>query len=251
MKTRGIVKSILITGASSGIGKAVSLEMARRGYSLALTARRLELLEALRAEIIQSHPSVSVEVRALDVTDYDAVSETLRDLADAIGGLDIVFANAGVGLKETIGGGEFENSRRNVEVNLIGAMATVDAAVNYFLERGSGHIVGNCSVAAFRGMARNGSYGASKAGFANYLEALRIEVLEKEIDVTVLYPGFVNTPFLDSSRTRPFVSSPEKVAALMAGMIEKKVKSSTVPVFPWAIIGRLLRILPVGVISKM
>jgi len=251
MKTRGIVKSILITGASSGIGKAVSLEMARRGYSLALTARRLELLEALRAEIIQSHPSVSVEVRALDVTDYDAVSETLRDLADAIGGLDIVFANAGVGLKETIGGGEFENSRRNVEVNLIGAMATVDAAVNYFLERGSGHIVGNCSVAAFRGMARNGSYGASKAGFANYLEALRIEVLEKEIDVTVLYPGFVNTPFLDSSRTRPFVTSPEKAASLMAGMIEKKVKSSTVPVFPWAIIGRLLRILPVGVISKM
>jgi short-subunit dehydrogenase len=223
MKSRANTKSILITGASSGIGKAVSLEMARRGYSLALTARRLELLEALRAEILQMHPAVSVEVRALDVTDYDAVCATLRELAEALGGIDIVFANAGVGLKETIGGGEFENSRRNVEVNLIGAMATVDAAVGYFLERGSGHIVGNCSVAAFRGMARNGSYGASKAGFANYLEALRMEVLEKKIDVTVLYPGYVSTTFLDSSRTRPFVTSPEKAAALIAGMIEMKV----------------------------
>jgi short-subunit dehydrogenase len=251
MKREAIAKTILITGASSGIGRAVALEMARRGYSLALTARRLDLLEALRAEILQSHPSLSVEVRALDVTDYDAVSKTLRDLAEALGGLDIVFANAGVGLKETIGGGEFENSRRNVEVNLIGAMATVDAAVNYFLERGSGHIVGNCSVAAFRGMARNASYGASKAGFANYLEALRIEVLGKEIDVTVLYPGFVNTTFLDSSRTRPFVTSPEKAAALIAGRIEKKVKSAVVPVFPWAIIGHLLRILPDRIIAKL
>jgi len=251
MRSRAITKSILITGASSGIGKAVSFEMARRGYSLALTARRLDLLEALSADIVQSCPSVSVEVRALDVTDTHAVSGTLRDLAEALGGLDIVFANAGVGLKETIGGGEFENSRKNVEVNLIGAMATVDAAVGYFLERGSGHIVGNCSVAAFRGMAGNGSYGASKAGFANYLEALRLEVRGRNIDVTILYPGYISTTLSDSLHTRPFVISPEKAAAIIAGMIEKKVKSRTVPVFPWVIIGRLLRILPDGIIAKL
>jgi len=225
--------------------------MARRGYSLALTARRLDLLESLRADIMELYPSVSVEVRPLDVTDYDAVSGTLRDLAETLGGLDIVFANAGVGLKETIGGGEFENSRKNVEVNLVGAMATVDAAVGYFLGRGSGHIVGNCSVAAFRGMAGNGSYGASKAGFANYLEALRIEVRGRNIDVTILYPGYISTTLSDSLDTRPFVISPEKAAAIIAGMIERKVKSSTVPVFPWAIIGRLLRILPDRIISKL
>jgi short-subunit dehydrogenase len=251
MQSTSGTKSILITGASSGIGRAVSLEMAGRGYSLALAARRLDLLEALRAEILQLHPAVSVEVRALDVTDYDAVSRTIRELAEALGGLDIVFANAGVGLKETIGGGQFENSRRNVEVNLIGAMATVDAAVGYFLERGFGHIVGNCSVAAFRGMPRNGSYGASKAGFANYLEALRIEVLGQKIDVTVLYPGYVDTTFLDSSHTRPFVTSPERAASLIAGAIEKKVKSTTVPAFPWVIIGWLLRRLPDSIIAKL
>lgn len=248
---RATTKSILITGASSGIGKAVASEMAKRGYSLALTARRLEVLETVSAEIAQLYPSVSVEVRELDVTEYQAVGTTLRDLAGALGGLDIVFVNAGIGLGESIGGGQFENSRRNIEVNLIGAMATVDAAVEYFRERGFGHVVGNCSVAAFRGMARNGSYGASKAGFANYLEALRVEVHGTKIAVTVLYPGFVNTNLSDSLDKHPFVISPDKAAAQIAGMIERKVKSSTVPVFPWAIIGRLLRILPMSVISRM
>ena len=225
--------------------------MARRGYSLGLTARRLGVLETVCAEIVQLYPAVSVQVRELDVTEYHTVGTTLRDLAGALGGLDIVFANAGIGLGESIGKGQFDNSRRNIEVNLIGAMATVDAAVEYFLERGSGHLVGNCSVAAFRGMARNGSYGASKAGFANYLEALRVEMHGKDIAVTVLYPGFIDTSLSDSLDTHPFVISPQKAAALIAGKIERKVKSSTVPVLPWAIIGRLLRILPVWMLSKL
>lgn len=224
--------------------------MAARGYSLALTARRLEALEEIRAEIAELHPAVAVEVRELDVTEYSAVAPTLRDLAEALGGIDIVFANAGVGLKESIGRGYFDNSRRNIEVNLLGAMATVDAAVEYFLERGAGHVVGNCSVAAFRGMPGNASYGASKAGLAHYLEALRVEVHGKNIDVTVLYPGYISTPLLGSRRTRPFIVSVDKAAALIAGMIERKVKSSCVPVLPWAIIGRLVRILPVRALAK-
>jgi short-subunit dehydrogenase len=243
--------SILITGASSGIGRAVAFEMAKRGYALALTARRVDLLEAIRDELVRLHPSIAVEVRALDVSDYDAVFATIRDLADALGGLDIVFANAGIGLSDSIGGGQFERSRRNIEVNLIGAMATVDAAVGYFLERGSGHIVGNCSVAAFRGMARNSSYGASKAGLANYLEALRVEVYRRNIDVTVLYPGYIDTSLSDNLHNRPFVISAGKAASIIADMIEKKAKSTTVPVFPWNIIGRLLKILPLRAISRL
>jgi short-subunit dehydrogenase len=244
-------RSILITGASSGIGRAVAFEMAKRGYALALTARRVDLLEAVRDELARAHPSTAVEVRALDVSDYDAVFAAFRDLVDALGGIDIVFVNAGIGLSDSIGRGQFERSRRNIEVNLIGAMATVDAAVGYFLERGSGHVVGNCSVAAFRGMARNASYGASKAGLANYLEALRVEVYGKNIDVTVLYPGYIDTPLSDNLHDRPFVISAEKAAAIVADMIEKKVKSTTVPVFPWNIIGRLLKVLPLRVISKL
>ena len=245
------MEKILITGASSGVGRAVANEMAKRGYALALVARRLENLQRVRGEIQQVNPSAIVEVSVLDVVDYDAVFATVDDLAQRMNGLDIVFANAGVGLGETIGTGQFKNSKKNIEVNLIGAMATIDAAVTHFLERGAGHVVGNCSVAAFRGMARNASYGASKAGLANYLEALRVEVYRKNIDVTVLYPGFINTALSDSLDTHPFVISPEKAAVIIADLIVKKAKSAMVPAFPWNIIGRLLKILPVPIIAKL
>ena len=246
-----MAKSILITGASSGIGKAVAFEMAKRGYSLALTARRQAELEDIRTEILQQNPSAVVEVRSLDVTDYEAVFATIRDLANTLSGLDIVFVNAGVGFNEPIGVGEFEKSRKTIEVNLLGAMATVDAAIGHFLERDSGHIVGVSSVAAYRGMPTDGSYGASKAGLSNYLEALRVEVYDKNIDVTVLHPGFIDTPLTEDLPSRPFLISAEKAATIMAGMIEKKVKSSTVPVFPWNLIGRLLKMLPAGAIAKI
>ncbi len=244
-------KSILITGASSGIGEALAHELAGKGYSLALTARRLDELEKIRDEIKQKHPSAKVEVRGLDVTDYDAIPGVLQELADALGGLDIVFANAGVGLGEKIGRNEFDKARKTVEVNLIGGIATVDAAVAYFLKKGGGHIVGTCSVAAFRGMPRASSYSASKAGFAVYLEALRAEVYRKSIHVTVLYPGYIDTPLNQMLPNRPFLITVKKGAAIIARLIEKKAKSSTVPVFPWNFIGRLLKILPTSMISKM
>jgi short-subunit dehydrogenase len=244
-------KSILITGASSGIGKALSYELARKSHPLALTARRIDELKNIRNEIRNQYPSLPVEVRQLDVTEYETIPAKLNELSDALGGLDIVFANAGIALGEKIGNGEFDKARHTIETNLIGAMATVDAAVAYFLKRGKGHIVGTCSVAAFRGMPRSSSYSASKAGFAVYLEALRAEVYRKNIDVTVLYPGFIDTPLNNMLPNRPFLISAEKGAALIARLIERKVKSSSVPVFPWSVVGRLLKILPTGIISKL
>jgi NAD(P)-dependent dehydrogenase (short-subunit alcohol dehydrogenase family) len=244
-------KSILITGASSGIGKAVAYEMARKGYSLALASQRLDLLTEIRDDINIQHKPPAVVVRNLDVTDYDDVYKAVKELADELGGLDIVFANAGIGLGDKVGHGDFEKIRRTLEVNLIGAIATIDAAAAYFLKKGSGHIVGTSSVAAFRGMPRNAAYGASKAGLAIYLESARAELYKKNIDITVLYPGYIDTPLNNMLPNRPFLISVEKGAAIITRLIEKKVKSSTVPVYPWNIVGRLLKILPTGVIAKM
>lgn len=244
-------KSILITGASSGIGKAVAYEMARKGYSLALASQRLDLLNEIRDDINSRIKPPAVVVRNLDVTDYDDVYKAVNEMADEIGGLDIVFANAGVGLGEKVGRGDFEKIRRTIEVNLIGAIATVDAAAAYFLKKGSGHIVGTSSVAAFRGMPRSSAYSASKAGLAIYLESARAELYNKNIDITVLYPGYIDTPLNNMLPSRPFLISVEKGAGIIAHLIEKKVKSSTVPVYPWSVVGRLLKILPTGVIAKM
>jgi short-subunit dehydrogenase len=247
---RKMPKSILITGASSGIGKAVALEMSRRGYSVGLTARRTDELEKIRTTIQEGEGDGQCFIRRLDVTDTQDVPVAVEELAEQLGGLDIVFANAGIGMGEKIGRGEFSKARKTIKVNVIGAMATVDAGVEYFLRQGRGHIVGTCSVAAFRGMPRSSSYSASKAAFAVYLEAARAELFRKSIDVTVLYPGYIDTPLNDMLPSRPFLITVEKGAVLIADMIGKKVKSSTVPVWPWGIVARILRILPASIISK-
>ena len=98
---------------------------------------------------------------------------------------------------------------------------------------------------------KNSAYSASKAGFATYLEAVRVELYRKNIHVTVLYPGYIDTPINQMLKRRPFLISAEKGAAIIAQMIEKKVKSSTVPVYPWNIVGRLMKILPPGVIARL
>ncbi len=243
-------KKILITGASSGIGRALAYELAGRGYSLALTARRMETLEEIRNDLQAKHPSATVVVYPLDVVAYDSVPEAIAACVDKLGGLDILFANAGIGLGEKVGKARFSEARLTIETNLLGAMATVDAAVQYFLEKGQGHIVGTSSVAAFRGMPRSSSYCASKAGFAIYLESLRAEVIRKNIHVTVLYPGYIDTPLNDMLPKRPFLITVEKGATLIADMIDRKVKSSTVPVWPWCILGRILKLLPTNMVAK-
>ena len=246
-----MARSILITGASSGIGKALALEMAGRGYNLGLAARNVAALRSLEQSVTGRFPQTQVAVTECDVTDTAGAPSLIHRTAETLGGLDILFANAGIGLGEKIGAGAFEKSRQTVMVNLIGAMATVDAAVAYFLEQGHGHIVGTSSVAAFRGMPRGGSYSASKAGFAIYLEALRAETFRKNIDVTVLYPGYIDTPLNRMLPRRPFVIPVEKGAAIIAELIEKKKKRATVPAFPWRIVGPLLKILPIRIIASM
>jgi short-subunit dehydrogenase len=244
-------KSVMITGASSGIGKALAYELAKKGYSLALTARSIKKLEEIRDDIAAQGNTSKIMVRQLDVTDTDDVFTAVAELTEQLGGLDIMVANAGVAVAGKVGRGEFESARQNIETNLIGAMATLDAATAHFLSKGSGHLVGISSVAGLRGMPRNSGYCASKAGIAMYLEAVRAELYRKNIDVTVLYPGYIDTPLNNMLKSRPFLISVEKGASIIARLIERKVKSKTVPVFPWNIVGRLMKILPTGIIAKM
>ena len=244
-------KAVFITGASSGIGKALAYEMGRKGYRLALLARREDELRSIREDVVRKYAPPAIYTRKLDVTDYDDVFTAFSEMAGDLGGIDIVVANAGVGLGEKVGRGDFEKARQTIDINLTGAIATMDAAAAYFLEKGEGHIVGISSVAAFRGMPGSSAYCASKAAMAVYMEAMRAELFRRNIDITVLYPGFIDTPLNDMLPSRPFLIDVEKGARIITRLIEKKVKSSTVPVFPWNIVGRLLRVLPVSVIARM
>lgn len=241
-------KSILITGASSGIGRTLAFEFSRRGYALGLSARRLELLKSLRDELGRE---TQVAIAKLDVADLERVPEVLHKLADQLGGVQIVIANAGVGERSYPGEGTFHLDSKVIEINVLGAMATIDAGTEILKKEGGGQIVGISSVAGFRGLSTTPAYSASKAALSTYMEGIRNNLKQHKIAVTVLNPGFIDTPINTHRKSRPFLISAEKGARLMADMIEKKVWSSTVPVWPWALITKLMRLLPERLWSKI
>lgn len=244
MTASGSGKVVFLTGASSGIGYELAQELARRGYDLVLTARRAETLDALKAKINSIAPGRRVDVRALDVTNYEDVPRAMQEAVAAHGKLDIVIANAGIGSTGRIGYGHFDEDRAVIETNVIGAMATVDAAAALFRKQKHGQIVAISSVAAARGLPTSGSYSASKAAIAVYADALRTELHGSGIKVTTLYPGYIDTPINQHMADRPFLIPVEKGARIVANLIERGVKNSTVPVFPWNFVMHLLKWLP-------
>ncbi len=244
-----MAKTVLITGASSGIGEGMAKEFAKRGYNLALAARRKESLDQLAIEMTQRYPGQRVETIKLDVTDVAAVQETIPALANLFGVLDIVVANAGVGGGGTIGSDKFDEDASIIQTNILGAMATIDAAVKLFKKQNSGQIVGIASVAAFRGLPGASVYCASKAAVATYMDALQLELHQTPINVTCLYPGYIDTPINNKMKSRPFLIDVGKGSRILVDLIERKVKTSTVPVYPWNVVGRLLKVIPQSLLA--
>jgi short-subunit dehydrogenase len=243
-------KTVFITGASSGIGRALALELARRGHDLFLTARRLDALEQLRAQIATADPARRVEVRELDVRDDREVAAAIFEAKEALGRCDIVVANAGLSNSGWVGENSVERARAIVETNLIGAIATIDAAVVLFRRQGGGQIVGVTSVAGERGLPGSSSYSASKAGLATYLQAVRAETYREPISVTTLSPGYIDTPINQDVKSRPFLIDVDTGARTMADLIERDVRYATVPRFPWTVLAPLLRVLPTSVLVR-
>lgn len=237
-------KAAIVTGASSGIGRALAFELARRGYHLGLCARRGDVLDEIRARIERETSGARVETLVLDVTDSVAVLAGIPELARRLGKVDLLVANAGIGGERFAGGDDFAHDEDVVRTNLIGAMATVDAGVKLFRAAGGGQIVAVSSVAGYRGLPGHGAYSASKAGLNVYLEAVRAEVEGAGIVVTTLAPGYIDTPINQHMKSRPFLVTAEDGARRAADLIERGVRVSPVPVFPWNAVGLLMRTLP-------
>jgi short-subunit dehydrogenase len=241
--------TVVITGASSGIGRELALEMARRGHPLGLTARRLPLLEQLREEIHATINSrLKVELAILDVCHTDTVSPALQDLFSRLGGADSIVVNAGVNDMTDIGGGSNDLAKELnlISTNLSGAIASVAAAAEHFIARGKGHVIGISSLASLQPIPRQAAYCASKAGFSMYLKAARSELRSKGITVTSILPGYIATDIVegvDISKL-PFAIPATQAAREMADLIEKKVESGVVPAFPWKFVKPFLGHLP-------
>jgi short-subunit dehydrogenase len=249
-------KTILITGASSGLGAEMARQLAALGHDLALCARRTPRLEELREEVLAVHPDRRVEVRALDVTDDDAVFEVFRAFAVDFGdrGIDRVVVNAGIGKGAPLGTGRFDANRQTAMTNFVAALAQTEAAMEVFRAQGRGHLVMVSSMSAVRGMPKAmATYAATKAGVAHLAEGLRAELHGKPgYRVTVLYPGYIISEMNDHPEpTGPLMTTTEKGVRSMVTAMEKEVDSAFVPRLPWSALAPVMRHAPMPVFKKM
>lgn len=250
--TAGFRRRVLITGASAGLGAELARQLAAKGHDLALCARRSDRLEQLRDEIVAAHPDRTVEIRALDVDDHDAVFTVMAELAEALGGLDRVVVNAGLGKGAPVGTGRFDVNKQTLTTNLVSALAQCEAAMQIFRAAGSGHLVVVSSMSAMRGMPKSmTAYAASKAGVASLAEGLRAETLGTGIRVTTLFPGYIESEMNDRVAQRtPLMATTHDGVRAMVRAIEREVPSAEVPGWPWRPIGLLLRHAPLRVVRR-
>ena len=246
-------KTILITGASSGLGAEMARQFAARGHDLALCARRTEKLEALRDEIRTAYPGVRVEIRALDVTDDDQVFEVFRAFRSDFGTIDRVIVNAGLGKGAPLGTGRYDANRETAMTNFVAALAQAEAAMEIFRAQDAGHLVMISSMSAVRGLPKTlTTYAATKAAVAHLAEGLRAELHGKPIKVTVLYPGYIRSEMNEKvEQATPLMSSTEKGVRSMVAAIEKEKDSAYVPGLPWAPLSVVMRHAPMPVFKRL
>jgi short-subunit dehydrogenase len=242
---------ILITGASSGLGEGMARRFAAMGRDLALVARRTELLESLRKELLAAHPGIRVETAALDVDDPDAVARVIPELADRLGGLDRVIANAGIGKGASVGTGKAWANRATLATNVLGTHATCEAAMELFRAQGAGHLVLVSSVASIRGMrGTRTAYGASKAALNALAEGIRSDVYGSQIVVSAVLPGFIETD-INVGRRGPLTVGLDKGVQALTEVIEREPARGYVPEWPWRPVAGLLRVLPLSVVRRV
>lgn len=248
----GAGKVVLITGASSGLGAMMARKFAFLGYDLAICARRLERLDALKTEL-QKQYGIKVITKALDVTVYDDVFKIFEEFAGEFGKLDKIIVNAGVGDSRVIGHGRFNINRATAETNFIAALAQCEAAMQIFRRQNSGHLVVISSMSAIRGLPRHlTTYAAAKAGLAHLAEGIRADVLKEKlpIHVSTIYPGYVRTDLNIGAKYLPFEVEEEEGADVIIKAIEANVQEAFVPLWPWLPIGLGMKYLPLRLITK-
>ena len=245
-------KTIIITGASSGLGRGMALEFARQGCDLALCARRVDRLQELQQTLLQINPDIQVSVKPLDVNDHDSVFQVFSAFKDEFGVIDRVIVNAGMGKGASVGTGFFEANRQTAMTNFVAALAQCEAAMAIFRAQNHGHLVTISSISAVRGFRRAMTvYAATKAAITSLSEGIRIDVSRTPIKVSCVHPGFIRSEINEKVKKVPFIVDTETGCKAMVKAINKEKANSYVPTWPWAMLHWVLRIVPQRVIAKM
>lgn len=222
-------KVCVVTGASGGIGRALALELGRRGNKLAVVARRKAELEEV-AHLVGVYGGEAIAIPA-DIRSTSDVDAAFGLAEDRFGPVDVAVANAALNCQEPADAISYDDLHMVVEVNLTATMWTLNCALRRMLPRKWGHLVGVASVAGFRGLPRGAAYAATKAGFRSYLESLRLTYARHGIRVTSVCPGFVRTPMIEGATfPTPFCIEPDDAALRIIKAIER---GRSEVVFPW------------------
>jgi short-subunit dehydrogenase len=240
---------VFITGASSGLGEGLARRYAEPGAVIGLCARRAPLLAEL-AKGIESRGARAL-VYAVDVGDTAEMQAATADFARQCGGVDLVIANAGIGIAHATLEGKSEPIAKLMQVNVIGATNTVVPFVPVMVQQRSGTLVAVSSVAGYRGLPGRAAYSASKAAVMTFMDALRLDLEGTGVHAMTLCPGFVRTPLTASLPGKlPFVIDVEEAVRQMASAIDQRAKTF---VFPWQvrILSRVLEFAPEGLVRKI
>ncbi len=235
------LKRILITGASSGIGREMALLLAKEKHQIAITGRREEALRETAEQIEQAGGKALVLVG--DTTDPKIVARHYGEIKDQWGGLDWAILNAGISLRND--GTEFSAAiyKKTFETNVFGAAYWLEAIIPDMVKAQSGTIAGIASLAGFVGLPRSGAYSSSKSALMVLLESLRVDLAASKISVVTICPGFIKSEMTDKNDPRDmvFVLDAETGAKKIIQAIEKKKRLFY---FPWPLAIPMTWILP-------
>ena len=210
-------KKIWITGASSGIGKALAEKFAKENWKVAVSARRKEILDEMaKNENIFSYP--------LDVTNQKQISDIFSEIINDFGNLDLCVFSSGTydpKLEQEI---NIEQNKFVMETNFFGVLYCIKSVERYFKDKKKGHISVVSSVAAYRGLPNSSGYGPSKAALTNLTESLYFDFKKYNVRISLISPGFIKTPLTDKNEfPMPFIKSPEFAAKkIFKGLTKSK-----------------------------
>ena len=234
------VKSLVISGASGGLGLALARHYLNHGAQVAVFARRGELLQELAAEF----PG-QVSCYVLDVCDALAIQQATHDFIGRYGVPDIVIANAGVSVGTlTEYAEDIDAFQQVIDINLLGMVKTFQPVIAAMRTARQGTLVGIASVAGFRGLPGASAYSASKAAAISYLESLRVELHGSGVKVVTICPGYIRTSMTTANPyPMPFIMGADEAAERMSRVIGKQTAFSVIP-WQMGLVGSILKWLP-------
>ncbi|WP_078553076.1 SDR family NAD(P)-dependent oxidoreductase [Bacillus alkalicellulosilyticus] len=251
-----IDKHVVITGASSGLGKEIAIEVAKRGGIPIMLARSEDKLIELQG-IIQEKFGVTAYTYMLNVTEMEAVQDVFSLIISVHGHIDILVNNAGMAIFDEFSEAALADMKNMIDVNVVGLLACTRAVLPSMIARNKGHIINIASQAGKIGTPKSSVYAATKHAVLGFTNSLRMEMHRYEIEVSAVNPGPIKTPFFDlADQSGSYVKNvenmmldPQKVAGKIVNMIEKPRRELNLP---WwmNIASRMYQIMP-SVVEKI